>query len=69
MQLGLDEAANGAPARRREDVQSARRVSAVFKANSLIEMFRSDAMALLHLVDLIGDQLHGEIINEWRGIT
>jgi hypothetical protein len=45
-----------------------RRVNTFLKENCIVRRFRSDAMALLHLVDLIGDQLHGEIINEGWGI-
>ena len=40
-------------------------INTIFKANSVVGMFRSDGTAFLHLVDLVGDQLHGEIINGW----
>ena len=37
----------------------------LIEANYLVGMFRSDAMALLHVVDLVGDQLHREIVEGW----
>ena len=67
--LRLADDINRTIAHRREDMQSTAGVNTLFKANSLVGMFRSDAMALLHLVDLVGDQLHGEIIDGWWSIT
>ena len=69
MPLGLADDTDRTLAHRHDDMQSAGGINTFFKANSLVGMFRSDTMALLHLVNLVGDQTHEEIIDGWRSIT